>query len=101
MIILFLVFLLACEKEQYMIDELVPEVVCTHPNSIYEAQVYVEYPDNENIESVEFILEQEGEFWTTWMWPPDEFNVQWRTKMQIIEFDCSKKYFYDFSEITI
>ena len=38
------------------------EVVCSHPSSQFEAQVEVNYQD-EDFSSVEFVLGQDEEFW--------------------------------------
>ena len=98
MVVLNLVFLMACAEDLSDTRVSDPEVVCSHPASMFEAQVDVTYPDQADIESVEFILEQDGDFWTAWLQSPNDDNSYWYTKMQIMEFDCHSEYFYDFVE---
>ena len=98
MVVLTLFFLAACAEDLSDTGVPDPEVMCSHPASMFEAQVEVAYPDRANVESVEFILEQGGEFWTTYLRPPNDNSELWHTKMQIMEFDCHSEYFYDFVE---
>lgn len=71
------------------------EVVCSHPSSQFEAQVDVNYPDKD-FTSVEFVLEQNKEFWIADLQRPNEDVTTWHATMQIFEFDCFTDFIYDF-----
>jgi len=89
--------LVACSKVDY--DDLdtgtFKEVICSHPNSQFEAQVEVNYSDD-GFTSVEFVLGQNDEFWITGLKRPDEDVMTWNATMQILEFDCYANFTYDF-----
>ena len=92
-----LITLVACSQVDY--DKIdtgdVEEVVCSHPNSQFEAQIEISYPDNDFV-SVEFVLGQNEEFWITDLQRPNEKVSTWHTTMQILEFDCHADFTYDF-----
>ena len=71
------------------------EVVCSHPSSQFEAQVEVNYQD-EDFSSVEFVLGQDEEFWIADLQRPNEDVETWHATMQILEFDCYTDFTYDF-----
>ena len=71
------------------------EVVCSHPSSQFEAQVEVNYQD-EDFSSVEFVLGQDEEFWIADLQRPNEDVATWHATMQILEFDCYTDFTYDF-----
>jgi len=73
------------------------EVVCSHPSSQFEAQVDVNYSD-EDFTSVEFVLGQNEEFWIADLRRPNEEVTTWHATMQILEFDCYTDFTYDFEE---
>ena len=94
--LVFLFSLAACSQAPDGLDTgYIEDVVCSHPSSQFEAQVEVNYRDD-GFDSVEFVLEQSGEFWFVELQPPSEEVVDWYTKMQIIEFDCYSDFTYDF-----
>ena len=71
------------------------EVVCSHPSSQFEAQVEVNYQD-EDFTSVEFILGQNEEFWIADLQRPNEDVTTWHATMQILEFVCYTDFTYNF-----
>lgn len=89
--------LVACSKIDYDSFDTgtSEEVICSHPSSQFEAQLEVNYYDND-FESVEFILSQNEEFWITDLQRPNEDISTWHTTMQILEFDCHTEFTYDF-----
>ena len=89
--------LVACSKIDYdrFDTGTSEEVICSHPSSQFEAQLEVNYYDND-FESVEFILSQNEEFWITDLQRPNEDISTWHTTMQILEFDCHTEFTYDF-----
>lgn len=92
----FLFSLAACSLAPDDLDTgYTEDVVCSHPSSQFEAQVEVNYRDD-GFDSVEFVLEQNEEFWFVELQPPSEEVADWHTKMQIIEFDCYSDFTYDF-----
>jgi hypothetical protein len=92
-----LITLVACSQVDY--DNIdtgdIEEVVCSHPSSQFEAQIEINYPDNDFL-SVEFVLGQNEEFWVVDLLRPNEAISTWHTTMQILEFDCNTDFTYDF-----
>ena len=89
--------LVGCSQADYDVIDTgaFEEVVCSHPNSQFEAQVEVNYQD-EDFTSVEIILGQNEEFWIADLQRPNEDVTTWHATMQILEFDCYTDFTYNF-----
>ena len=74
----------------------IESVSCTHPDSDYEAVVEVVVEDDYGWEEIHFQIRQDEETWDTLLWEPGEEDLNWRTRMQIMEFNCRTEYDYDF-----
>jgi len=95
--LVLLSLLVGCSQADYDVIDTgaFEEVVCSHPNSQFEAQVEVNYQD-EDFTSVEIILGQNEEFWIADLQRPNEDVTTWHATMQILEFDCYTDFTYNF-----
>jgi hypothetical protein len=76
----------------------IEDVSCSHPSSQFEAQIDILFETENSVASVEFALEQYGEWWFINLNPPNEDEFGWSHRMQIYEFMCSEPFYYDFIE---
>lgn len=75
----------------------VEEVVCSHPNTQYEAQVDINFDLGlEEATGVEFVLEQYNEWWIIDLNEPTKNHSFWHARMQIYDFVCNESFYYDF-----
>jgi len=65
-------------------------ISCSHPDSIFEASVYVEVEDDIEWNKVHFEISQGERVWKTRLQTGD--NIIWWTKMQLIELDCYSEF---------
>jgi hypothetical protein len=70
-------------------------VSCVHPDSRFEAAVYVEVEDEELWDSVHFEIAQDERIWKTRLQTDD--SLYWWTRMQLIELDCFSEFEYKVS----
>lgn len=82
----------AMDTEAYPLEN----VICTHPDSPYEAVVNVSVDDDQTWDEVRFYISQGENDWDTPLWEPDETTPTWDTRMQLYELNCREDYTYEF-----
>jgi len=96
---MFFLLMAACGASEDYLDfdtGAVESVQCTHPVSVYEAQIKASIlPVKDDWDAIEFIVSQDGEHWLTHLRKPDDDGT-WSTVMNIYDFDCYGVFHYDF-----